>query len=111
MLPRSKRLTSLSKRIDRYDKIVHGEFFVLKFKPWSQRPLFSIQIAKHVAKMAHDRNAVKRLVYDILKTVNYENISSGAYLYTAKSSVIGKTREILKQDIFLLIDKLSKDKK
>lgn len=106
MLPRKERLTSLGTRINSLNKAVHGDLFYVRYEKGADLALFSVTIPKAVYLKAHDRNKLKRLVYEVLRLNKQSLPKSGRFNIFAKKTVAKKTSESIKNDILSIFAKL-----
>jgi len=106
MLPRKERLTSLGARINSLNKAVHGDLFYVRYEKSADLALFSVTIPKSVYPKAHDRNELKRLVYEVLRLNKPLLPKTGHFNIFAKKTAIKRTAESIKKDILSVFAKM-----
>jgi ribonuclease P protein component len=77
MLRKADRLTTAEVMALSQGKSVFGTLLSLRFLP-AVRTKFAVAVSKKVASRAVDRNAVRRKVYDVLKTAS-KGLKTGVF--------------------------------
>lgn len=72
MLPKSKRQTTEAfTEIIKKGQSFHCPFLILRALPHEGDSTFSVSVPKKVAKLAVDRNKIKRQIYSIISKLEY----------------------------------------
>lgn len=77
MLRKADRLTTAEVTALSRGKSVFGTLLSLRFLP-AEKTKFSVAVSKKVASRAVDRNAMRRKVYDVLKTAS-KGLKTGVF--------------------------------
>lgn len=87
MLAKTERLSrNLFTAVFSQGKRRHGEHFTIVYAP-AVGFRASVVVSKKVAKKAHDRNRLKRQLYEYVRLVHKEHSLSGHFLIFAKPSI------------------------
>lgn len=100
MLPKKKRATKeLFLSIMKNGEVLYGSFFVFRYIK-QDRPQYAFVAPKSVARKATERNKLRRLGYNAIRSIEAKNVA-GLFFYK-KQGVVASKEEIKNEIIFLL---------
>jgi ribonuclease P protein component len=86
MLPKSKRLsTKAFTGIIEKGQSFHGPFLVIRVISSETHSSFAVSVPKKVAKLAVDRNKLRRQIYSIISAIDSKIVKQGKVVIVAKT--------------------------
>lgn len=107
MLPKKERLSRAEfNRFFSAGKRVHSPSLQYIYTPHTALHV-SVVVSKKVAKLAVQRNKIRKRIYDIVRHYRAENGLTGVFIILTKAGVSSMTYVSLKEEIRSTIQKIS----
>jgi ribonuclease P protein component len=88
MLPKSKRLsTKAFTEIIEKGQSFHGPFLIVRVTASDTQSSFAVSVPKKVAKLAVDRNKLRRQIYSVISTLEDKIVKQGKVVIIAKAGL------------------------
>lgn len=107
MLPKKERLTRVEfNRFFSIGKRFHSPSFQVVYVPHSALHA-SVVVSKKNARLAVERNKIRRRIYDIVRHCKSDTGLSGVFIFLTKSGVQKASYVTLKDEIHTLVKKIT----
>jgi len=87
-------------------RAIHTPLLFCKYKKDVSKKRFSAVIAKKILHQAHDRNSLRRFVYDVIQP-EIDNMAPASVIFILKKTFLESNKVQLKKEIKETLSKLS----
>ena len=106
MLPKKNRITrAVYNDLFKKGKNLFSPLFSVKYTEDKSEKRFSVVIPKKVLSLAHDRNSLRRLTYDIIHDL-LSDFKTGHYIFIFKKNTGESKKEDLITEVKSIIKKI-----